>query len=458
LISRLAYQGDLTDCSHLARRLANTGLSSAACQAKAALFAKAAAALDGRPSVASKETHAFFVPGRIEILGKHTDYAGGSSVVVAAERGFALVARPRSDRLVRVGDAKSGESVEVELNPQLVPQVGHWSNYPATVARRMARNFPEARRGAEIAFASDLPPAAGMSSSSALMVAIFLALADVNQLAASRVYQENIHNPTDLAGYLGTVENGQTFGTLVGDRGVGTFGGSEDHTAILCGRPQHVSQYAYCPVRFQRAIPIPEGYTFAVASSGVVAEKTGRAMELYNAASRLARELVEVWNAQTGRTDPHLAAIVASSPQADWQLSTIVDSLPTVRAQSLQRRLKHFLHENQTVLPAAGDALAAGDLEAFGRWVDQSQQGAEQLLGNQVPETCTLAAAARQAGAVAASAFGAGFGGGVWALVAEPRAEAFVTAWRETYSARFPQREPSAVFFLTCAGPAAFQV
>lgn len=119
-----------------------------------------------------------------------------------------------------------------------------------------------------------------------MIVAIALALAEVNQLPASPTFQANIHNLTDLAGYLGTVENGQTFGSLAGDRGVGTFGGSEDHTAILNGRPNQISQYAYCPVRFQRAIPLPPGYTFAVGSSGVVAEKTGAAMELYNTASR----------------------------------------------------------------------------------------------------------------------------------------------------------------------------
>lgn len=453
MIPRLDYQGDLTDVPHLARHLCRAGLNVQAGQKKAELLAKTAGVLPA----GGDAPRAFFVPGRIEVLGKHTDYAGGSSMVVATDRGFVLAVRPRHDRVLRVVDALSGESVQLEVSPELVPKVGHWSNYPATVARRLVRNFPEACRGAEIAFASDLPAASGMSSSSALIVAIALALADVNQLVAAPAFQANLHNLTDLAGYLGTVENGQTFGSLTGDRGVGTFGGSEDHTAILNGRPNQISQYAYCPVRFQRAIPLPPGYTFAVGSSGVVAEKTGAAMELYNAASRLVREITELWRNHTGRADASLAAAVTSGPQAVEQLMAILAQETPDHARVLQRRLRHFLRENQEIIPAAGDALAAGDLEGFGRLVDESQRESEHLLCNQTPETIYLAQAARDAGAAAASAFGAGFGGSVWALVAESTADAFLATWRAAYLSRFPQYV-SAAFFRTQAGPAAFQV
>ena len=114
--------------------------------------------------------------------------------------------------------------------------------------------------------------------------------------------------------------------------------------------------------------------------------------------------------------------------------------------------------ESGEIIPEAGDALAGGDLRAFGRLVDQSQQAAEQLLGNQVPETAFLAAAARRLGAAAASAFGAGFGGSVWALVEADRADGFLAAWADAYRADFPQHAPLASFFLTGAGPAAFRV
>ena len=461
MIKRLDYLGALDNRRDLAERLAETGLSPGACLAKADRFAGAAAALAGiGPDRSVGPLRAFSVPGRIEVLGKHTDYAGGSSMVVAAEQGFALVAAPRRDRQVRLVDAVSGETAGFELGPDLSPPLGHWSNYPMTVARRVARNFPGVCRGADIAFASDLPPAAGMSSSSALIVAVFLALADVNQFAARAEYRRNIHGPLDLAGYLGTIENGQTFGSLEGDRGVGTFGGSEDHTAILGAEPGHVSQYAYCPVRFQRAIPLPAGYTFAVGASGVAAEKTGPAMEKYNAASRLASTLAELWCRHTGRTDPHLAAVLASGPTAAGDLSRIVrTAMPEgAQADALLARLNHFIEENGQILPAAGDALARGDWGALGDLVDRSQHAAERLLGNQVPETSRLARIARQCGAVAASAFGAGFGGSVWALVETGRTGSFLRDWAAAYWLEFPQHAATSSFFVAGAGPAAFQV
>jgi galactokinase len=470
VIKHLGFQGRLDDPGALADRLRDSGLGEAACRQKAALFAKVAATLADGPAAPARGrrssddspggVHAFFVPGRIEVLGKHTDYAGGRSLVAATECGFCLAVRGRADRSVRLVDAERGQRVEFPLGPELAPGAGHWSNYPMTVARRLARNFPGIAGGAEAAFASDLPVAAGMSSSSAMMVAVYFALAEVNGLARRSEFLANIHTLLDLAGYLGTVENGQTFGTLEGDRGVGTFGGSEDHTAILTALPGQVSQYAYCPVRFERALPLPADLTLAVAVSGVVAEKTGAAREKYNAASQSAGRLAALWNRHAGQREPHLSAILARAPGNAGQLARIVESEvsdATERA-GLRARLEHFVIENEQILLAAGDALARDDRPALAALVERSQAAAETLLGNQVPETSHLAAAARRLGAVAASAFGAGFGGSVWALVETARARSFLSDWAAAYHRRFPGRAGAARFFAAGAGPAAFQV
>lgn len=461
MIQRLDFAGPWTDRPRLATRLFEAGLEKTAAWHRAELFGQAVDALEAADAAArGSRPAAFFVPGRIEVLGKHTDYAGGRSMVVATDRGFSLVCVPRTDRRVVVVDAARKDSIEFELHPDLVPTAGHWSNYPMTVARRIARNFPGATCGATIALASDLPPAAGMSSSSALMVAVFFGLAQANGLFEEPEFCENVRSLTDLAGYLGTIENGQTFGTLVGDRGVGTFGGSEDHTAMLCSRPGCVSQFAYCPVRLERTIRLPGDYAFAVAVSGVAAEKTGAAMERYNTASRLASDLVERWRRETGRNDPHLAAVLASRPDAADRLRKIIDPAGAAGPESsaLLARLQHFMAENEEILPAAGDCLAKGDVLGFGRWVSRSQQAAVELLGNQIPETSLLASSARDCGAVAASAFGAGFGGSVWALVEKQRTDDFLASWRESYRARFPNRIRAASFFRTAAGPAAQQI
>ena len=63
--------------------------------------------------------------------------------------------------------------------------------------------------------------------------------------------------------------------TLGGDLGVGTLGGSQDHTAILCSRPGELRQYGFCPVRFERSVPFPAGHKLVIGVSGIAAEKTG---------------------------------------------------------------------------------------------------------------------------------------------------------------------------------------
>ncbi|MFB3892642.1 MAG: galactokinase family protein [Phycisphaerae bacterium] len=451
---------ELTEANPTAKRLAAGGLSAPAAADKAALLDKCAAALAKAGVAALSPVRVLFVPGRIEVLGKHTDYAGGRSVLATAEKGFCVVVAPRDGREVRLFDAAMNESAQFAIEPDLAPSMGHWSNYPMTVARRIARNFPGKLRGADIAFASDLPPAAGMSSSSAMVVMSFLAFDAANDLRARSEYKSNIKTVEDLAGYLGTCENGQTFGTLVGDKGVGTFGGSEDHTAILTCKSGTLNQFTYCPVRFERNIAVPAGYTFAIAASGVVAEKTGSAREKYNRASLLGVAVAEVWREATGRKDPHIAAALASSKDAAAKMREVLAAAchKEFTPAELLRRFEHFYTESELIIPAAGDALARGDLAEFGRQVDLSQQGTDALLCNQIPQTVCLARLAREAGAAAASAFGAGFGGAVWALVAKDKAAAIIKKWSAAYAKAYPGAAAKAIYFTTDAGPCAFEL
>ena len=451
---------DIRDIQAMKRRLVAGGISDVSALDKATLLAGCYATLIKAGLSASAPVKVLYVPGRIEVLGKHTDYAGGRSVLATPEKGFVFVIAPRSDSTVRITPVSMGETAEFKIDPDLSPVLGHWSNYPMTVARRVARNFPGKLQGADIAFDSDLPPAAGMSSSSALIVASFLCYNAVNALDQRPEYTSNIRTVEDMAGYLGTCENGQTFGTLVGDKGVGTFGGSEDHTAILTCKPRMINVYSYCPVKFEQAAPIPEGYTFAIASSGVVAEKTGAARDKYNRASLLSSAVVSHWRKATGRQDPHMAAAVASSPDAPQKMREILAKAadPMFTPAELVRRFDHFYSESVQIIPAACRALASGDVQEFGRQVDFSQRDTDALLGNQIPETVCLARAAREAGAVAASAFGAGFGGAVWALVSTRNASEFLKAWSDSYAAVYPQPASSALFFTTLAGPSAFEL
>jgi galactokinase len=126
--------------------------------------------------------------------------------------------------------------------------------------------------------------------------------------------------------------------------------------------------------------------------------------------------------------------------------------------EDLACRFEHFVAESEIIIPKAVDALAAGDLDEWGRQVDLSQIRGIELLRNQVSETVSLAASARECGADAASAFGAGYGGSVWAMVAASCAGEFTERWKSAYVAAFPGYVASSAFFLTRPGPAAFEI
>ena len=391
----------------------------------------------------SSDMQRFWVPGRIEVLGKHTDYAGGRSLLCAVERGFGVAASRRGDDLVRVRDAITGVQVEISVSDTDAPTPGHWSNYVQTVVRRIARDFPPLT-GADIAFASDLPLAAGVSSSSALVIAMFFAISSANDLEARDAFRRVVGNDDALAGYLGAVENGLPFGDLDGHHGVGTFGGSEDHTAILRGRAGSLVQYRFCPVVFENSVPLPTDHAFVIASSGIRAEKAGAALQAYNRLSLLSRAALERWNVLAGRHDSSLGEAIASRGEG------VVRVLRADSAE-LAERAEQFLIECETIIPSCARALASGDIRAFGALVDRSMSNAVRMLHNQVPATIFLAERARTLGAVAASAFGAGFGGSVWALTSMSKASELCDALEAEYVARFPEHGAESEFFVTSA-------
>ena len=398
-------------------------------------------------------TAAFFVPGRIEVLGKHTDYGGGRSLLCALERGICIVAVPRADDVVDITDVRTRERASFRISPELQLGAG-WAVYPTTVARRMARDFSGPLRGANIAFASNLPLAAGMSSSSVLVVAMFQAIAAVNHITERAEYRGNITSDAALADYLSAVESGRTYAGFGSGTGVGTQSGSEDHTAILCARPDALVQYSFAPVRFERSVALPREYVFALGSSGVLAEKAGAARESYNSAAEQLRLAAELWRRTTGRADAVLGTALAADATAVTRLIPVLRSSGAAD-EALLARVAQFLEESEHIIPAAGNAIARGDVAAFGRLVDRSHQLAVTVLRNQIDQTSHLADSARLLGAHAASAFGAGFGGSVWALIDTAEAEGFLDRWRAGYHQRFPQLAGTSAFFASRPAPAA---
>jgi galactokinase len=369
-------------------------------------------------------TRHYVVPGRVELVGKHVDYAGGRSLTCATEQSIHARVEVLAEPLLRVRDATCREFVEAPLAPDARGTGPAWGKYALAVARRFSRDFPRAQRGADVILESLVPASAGLSSSSALVVALALALFDANEMQDDPEWREYV--PTDIARaeYVAAIETGAPFGPFAGDEGVGVRGGAQDQVAILCAQAGMIGQFSYLPPRRERYVPWPADHVIAIGVSGVHASKAGNARTAYNRLSDAMREV--------GRS----GAPVAPTPE-------------------LAARVAQFQEETAVIVPGVADALRDRDFRLLGALVDRSQALAEQVLGNQVRETVSLARMAREWGAVAASAFGAGFGGAVWAMVARDDADRFLAAWRAEYDRAFPSRKARAKWLLTSpAGPA----
>jgi galactokinase len=436
----------------LAERVHLEGLDATDVGAKTALFdlalARFAAAHGGEPA------HVWWVPGRLEVFGKHTDYAGGRSIVAPMPRGFVFVAAARHDDDLHVIDARTNEDVRIGQGGE---RLTGWRHYVEVLVRRFRTNFPGTHPGASVVFASDVPRAAGMSSSSAMVVGIASVLVRLWRLDRRDEWTASIGHLADRAIYFACVENGLSFGALAGDAGVGTHGGSEDHAAMLLGRPGHVSAFSFVPLRALVEVPVPQDWTFVIATSGVRAAKTGDAQRAYNHLSEGVTVLLRLWNETEPRVDS-LAAALKTSPSAADRLRDRVrqTQVPGWSHAALENRLEHFIREDARA-PAAVRAFEQQDQAVLAALAEQSQRDAEHLLGNQVPETIALAQHARDAGAFAACSFGAGFGGAVWALTSRAGASEFAVRWLADYRRARPDRE-GATSFVAIPGPPLVEV
>jgi galactokinase len=406
---------------------------------------------------------AYYVPGRVELMGKHTDYAGGRSLVMALERGFRMTARPRLDRRIRMIPAdRPAEEESFTLTEQPDRPPGHWLHYAVVTLERMKRNFAGASTlgGADVAFLSNIPVASGMSSSSAFMTAIFLTIARLFALEETEVWRANLPGCEELAAYLGSIENGSTFGALTGSGGVGTFGGSEDHAAMLCSEEGRIGLFGFNPLRLLRRIDWPDDHRLAIFDSGVPAAKTGASREAYNRAAHRARAAVTAFNATQGTEYTSLGGLAdgecGQGPGGVLEtLARLERDDPALSGLRLAARLDQFYHEDRIWLPAAVAALERGDVNNLGSVCDASHGAAASGLENAIPQTDLLQRTARELGATAASCFGAGFGGSVWALVPSAAAGDFGVRWQNAYQRAFPVEAARGHLLFTRPGPPA---
>jgi len=290
-------------------------------------------------------------PGRVNLIGEHTDYNGFPVLPMAIDRSIWIATAPRDDATLVVRSIAPRE-------------------YPA-------ETIPLAEAGLELVVAGTVPAEAGLSSSSALVVAAFLAMGEIGDRAAL----------ADEA--------------RVAERYVGTLSGGMDQAIALLGLPGHALRIDFRPVR-TTAVEMPPDIAVVVAHSGVRAAKSGAAREAYNA--RVHECLAAA--RQLGAGDEGLLADVELSRRS------AVHELD----DSLLRRRAGFVFAEARRVEEAVQALRSGNLPVLGELLNASHRGLRDDYEVSHPAVDTLVERARKAGAAGARVVGAGFGGCIVAV------------------------------------------
>ncbi len=317
------------------------------------------------------------VPGRVNLIGEHIDYHNLPVLPMAMERQVRIAFRPREDATIRAVSEHFGER-EFQWDVTLQPsEAGDWVNYIKAAAQAVSVKW-NAGLGIDAAVVSDLPAAAGLSSSSALLAAFTLALLEAN----------GIH--PNFEQLMEVLPEGEYF--------VGTRGGGMDHAAVLRAEPGAALLVGFDPLQ-ATPIAIPEAWGFLVAHSLVTAEKSGAARLEYNARRAAGTRALS----QLGMNS-YSDAIERHS----------FEELKLLAAEHLDdEELRCFLHVVGEALrvEAAVESLRDADAEEFGELINASHESLRYLLRVSCPAVDELAEAARQAGAFGARLTGAGFGG-----------------------------------------------
>jgi galactokinase len=313
-----------------------------------------------------------WAPGRVNLIGEHIDYHGLSVFPIALRRRVNVRFRPRTDRRIVAESAVYGHR-KFEWSESLTPvAAGDWENYLRAAAQAIAGKWG-VMSGVAATVTSDLPAAAGLSSSSALLVAFTLALLQANRYDAS--FEE----------LMEILPEGEHF--------VGTRGGGMDHAAALASKAGCATLIEFAPLAV-RHVPVPRDWHFLVAHSLQTAEKAGAAREEYN-----------------------LRRAAGVTALARLGLNSYRDALS--HSTALARKLDagperdSFLHTTSEALRvrAAVEAMERADGDAFGRLLTESHASLRDRLRVSCVALDRLVGAAMDSGALGARLTGAGFGG-----------------------------------------------
>jgi len=348
-------------------------------------------------------------PGRVNLIGEHTDYNDGWVLPMAIDRRIGVAFAPRGDRVLRVHSVVFDETRELSIDELAPPGGSEWISYVIGVAWAMSSSGLGVS-GADLVVDGDVPLGSGLSSSSALVMATALAMCEVSSIPWS---------PVEMA----------LLGQRVEREWVGVQGGVMDQFTATMAQEEHAllldcRSLSHSPVRF------PDESMVVVMDTGAPRTLAGSA---YNERSASCRAAVEgLQNA-----DPGIRALRDVT-------TDFLEANRELLDETTYRRARHVVEENARPL-AMADALSSGDLNQAGRLMDESHFSLRDLYEVSSRELDLFTDLARDhAACYGARLTGAGFGGCAIALVSAEGAEDFMQSTHSCYRSRVDL--PSAVF------------
>ena len=341
-------------------------------------------------------------PGRINLIGEHTDYNGGFVFPGAIDKGMIAELRPNGTDKVRAYSIDLKDYVEFGLNEEDAPRTS-WARYIFGVCREMIRRGVEVK-GFNTAFAGDVPLGAGMSSSAALESTYAYALNDlfgenkVDKFELAKVGQATEHN------YCG-VKCG------IMDQFASVFGKEGSLIRLDC----RSLEYQYFPFN-------PTGYRLVLLDSVVKHELASSA---YNKRRQSCENVV--------------AAMKQRHPEVEFLRDANMAMLEEVKAEVSAEdymRAEYVIGEVQRVLDVC-DALEKGDYETVGAKMYETHHGMSKLYEVSCEELDFLNDIARECGVTGSRVMGGGFGGCTINLVKEELYDAFIARAKEAYKEKY---------------------
>ena len=377
-----------------------------------------------------------FAPGRVNLIGEHVDYCGLPVLPAALGRGIALAFGARGDARIRCLSTEPGYGeTDVRLGPGSPPD-GFGRYLRAAAAGLAAGGWTAENAGFDGVLASDLPAAAGLSSSSALVIAGALALLTVRgRLApgARLPHEDALRLALDLA---------------EAEHGVAIQGGAMDQSICLGAMPGHALHIAFGPPEWTPVPVDPDRFRFLVAHSGQRADKGAAAGAVFDERVRQAQEALRAARAFLPDAVSYPELIANRSP---GELTAAADRLPP----PLDGRFRHIVTEARRTADAV-EQLRTGNATGLGATLDASHESLRRDYEVSTPELNALVEAAQTGGALGVRLTGAGLGGSVVILSLPDRHEAILDHLTEHYYLPRGIRAPDATHLLdgTPSGPA----